>query len=153
VSTPVGPLSQQLLPHWAIGSFSIFLTILPTTSWLCRLLSRRYPSGSYPRRLKVVAQRTLLAWDSFGKLSPATPFYVTPSVKKVGKKPTTTSSNVVLSENCGSNDEIVYIACHRKRESWRPCLLLSHLKWKSLSTSKPRVKTCQRLATLAIMPK
>jgi hypothetical protein len=59
-----------------------------------------------------------LAQDSFEESTPSAPStsFVTPSVKKVAKRPpVTTSSNVVLSKNNGSNGEIVYVA-HQEEE-------------------------------------
>jgi hypothetical protein len=56
-----------------------------------------------------------LAWDSFEESTSSTSF-VTPSVKKVAKRPVTMSSNVLLKNNNGSDNEIVNVACCRTKK-------------------------------------
>jgi hypothetical protein len=63
-----------------------------------------------------------LAWDSFEEMAPSSSpstSFVTPSAVKKGAKrpPVTTNSNVVISENNGSDKEIIYVAqCRKKRK-------------------------------------
>jgi hypothetical protein len=116
-----------------------------------------------------------LAWDSFEESTSSTSF-VTPSVKKVAKRPVTMSSNVVLSENNGNNNKTIYVACCRKKRKLVPLpasqsskvqvieqvktfqrqATLASIGMPKSSTWKLIVKTCQRQATLATivgMPK
>jgi hypothetical protein len=50
------------------------------------------------------------------KVSTSSTSFVTPSVKKVAKRPVTMSSNVLLKNNNGSDNEIVNVACCRTKK-------------------------------------